>query len=93
VVLARELSARPLVLVAAQPTRGLDVGAIEYMGTRIAEAAAAGVGVLLISTELEEILVLSHRICVIHRGQVIGEMSRRDVDLERLGLLIGGSTA
>jgi ABC-type uncharacterized transport system ATPase subunit len=93
VVLARELTANPRVLVAAQPTRGLDVGAIEYMGARLAEAAAQGVAVLLISTELEEVLALSHRICVIHRGRIIGEMARRDVDMERLGMLLGGSVA
>ena len=57
VVLARELSTRPKVLVAAQPTRGLDVGAIEYMTDRLRRAAEDGVGVLLISSELEEILV------------------------------------
>ncbi len=56
------------MLVAAQPTRGLDVGAIEYMSARLREVAAAGVGVLLISTELEEILDLSDRIVVISRG-------------------------
>ena len=55
-MLARELSGDPTVLVAAQPTRGLDVGAIEFMGPRLRAAADAGVGVLLISSELEEIL-------------------------------------
>jgi len=93
VVLARELSSRPTVLVAAQPTRGLDVGAIEYMTARLQETAASGVGVLLISTELEEILALSHRICVIHGGRVVGEMARRDADPERLGLMLGGRAA
>jgi simple sugar transport system ATP-binding protein len=91
VVLARELAAEPQVLVAAQPTRGLDVGAIEYMTGRIHDVAASGVGVLLISSELEEILDLAHRILVIHRGRVVGEMSRAEADLERLGLLMGGS--
>ena len=81
---------RPAVLVAAQPTRGLDVGAIEYMSQRLRDAADAGVGVLLISTELEEILELSDRIAVIHRGRIVGEMTRGDVDLERLGLMMGG---
>ena len=93
VVLARELSASPKVLVAAQPTRGLDVGAIEYMGGRLQAAAGAGVGVLLISSELEEILALAHRIVVLHRGRVVGEMSRAEADLERLGLLMGGAAA
>ena len=90
VVLARELSNNPKVLVAAQPTRGLDVGAIEYMSGRIREAAARGIGVLLISTELEEILDLSHRIVVLASGRVIGELNRVDATSERLGLLLGG---
>ncbi|MEO1061181.1 MAG: ABC transporter ATP-binding protein [Actinomycetota bacterium] len=93
VVLARELSQDPVVLVAAQPTRGLDVGAIEYMTEQIRQVAAEGVAVLLISSELEEILDLSHRIAVLHRGSVIGEMPRADADLDRLGLLMGGQAA
>jgi ABC-type uncharacterized transport system ATPase subunit len=93
VVLARELSADPRVLIAAQPTRGLDVGAIEYMTARLRAAAADGVAVLLISTELEEVLTLSDRVCVIHRGRIVGEMSAHDTDVERLGLLMGGAAA
>ncbi len=93
VVLARELSRSPLVLVAAQPTRGLDVGAIEYMSARLRRTAAGGTGVLLISTELEEILELSDRVAVIHRGRIVGEMRRDEVDLDRLGLLMGGQAA
>jgi simple sugar transport system ATP-binding protein len=93
VVLARELSHDPSVLVAAQPTRGLDVGAIEYMTDRLRRAAEAGVAVLLISSELEEILDLSHRVAVLYRGRVIGEMPREQVDLDRLGLLMGGQAA
>lgn len=93
VVLARELDHHPTVLVAAQPTRGLDVGAIEYMGQRLRDAAAGGVAVLLISSELEEILDLSDRLAVMYRGRIVGEMSRADIDLERLGLLMGGAAA
>ncbi|MEU5398953.1 ABC transporter ATP-binding protein [Streptomyces sp. NPDC005963] len=93
VVLARELSARPRVLVAAQPTRGLDIGAIEYMTERLHEAAKSGIAVLLLSTELSEILTLSHRIAVIHRGTIVGEMDRSDVDVERLGMMMGGQHA
>jgi simple sugar transport system ATP-binding protein len=92
-VLARELSRQPRVLIAAQPTRGLDVGAIEYMTERIREVAASGVGVLLISTELEEIIDLSDRVAVIHRGRIVGEMTRDAIDLERLGLMMGGQAA
>ena len=77
-VLARELSHSPKVLVAAQPTRGLDVGAIEYMSARLKSAATSGIAVLLISTELEEILDLSDRILVLSRGRVIGELARSE---------------
>lgn len=92
VVLARELSVRPKVLVAAQPMRGLDVSAIEYMGDRLREAANAGVGVLLISSELDEILHLADRIVVIYKGAIVGEMRNEAVDMTRLGMLIGGAT-
>ena len=91
VVLARELSHDPLVLVAAQPTRGLDVGAIEYMSSQLRAAAADGVAVLLISTELEEILDLAHRIVVISDGRIVGEMARGEVDIAELGLMMSGA--
>ncbi|MGB1823224.1 MAG: ATP-binding cassette domain-containing protein, partial [Ilumatobacteraceae bacterium] len=93
VVLARELDQGPRVLVASQPTRGLDVGAIEYMSERLRAAAASGVAVVLISSELEEILDLADRIAVMYRGRVVGEMARSEVDIERLGLLMGGAAA
>lgn len=92
VVLARELSQEPRVLVAAQPTRGLDVGAIEYMTDRLRRAASEGVAVLLISSELEEILDLADRIAVIYNGQIVGEMEREAAEIEALGLLMGGAT-
>ncbi|OHV38513.1 hypothetical protein BCD49_13410 [Pseudofrankia sp. EUN1h] len=91
VVLARELAGRPAVLVAAQPTRGLDVGAIEGMYAELRAAAARGVAVLLVSTELEEVMALSHRIAVISAGRVIGELAPEEADAERLGLLVGGA--
>ncbi len=93
VVLARELSNGPKVLVAAQPTRGLDVGAIEYMTDRIRRAAQNGVGVLLISSELEEILDLAHRIVVVSQGRIIGEMDRAGADIGRIGMMMGGHAA
>lgn len=92
VVLARELAADPLVLVACQPTRGLDVGAAEYVTERLRQAAADGVGVLLISSELEEILDLSDRVLVVHEGRIVGDMPRSEAVPERLGLLMGGSS-
>lgn len=91
VVLARELSIGPSVLVAAQPTRGLDVGAIEYMGGRLKQAAADGVGVLLISSEIEELIELSDRILVMYRGSIVGEMNAGEIDMHRLGMLMGGA--
>ncbi|MGZ4679245.1 MAG: ABC transporter ATP-binding protein [Ilumatobacteraceae bacterium] len=91
VVLARELSHEPRVLVAAQPTRGLDVGAIEYMSSQLRAAADNGVGVLLISTELEEILDLADRIIVISNGRIVGGMRRDEVDIAALGLMMTGA--
>lgn len=91
VVLARELAAKPAVLVASQPTHGLDVGAIEFMSDRLLAAAADGVGVLLVSSELEEILHLADRIVVIARGRIVGEMQREEADIERIGLLMAGA--
>ena len=90
VILARELSDSPKVLVAAQPTQGLDVGAMEDVWGRLRSAASAGTGVLLISTDLDEILALADRVAVIYRGRIVGEMDRGQVDTERLGLLMGG---
>jgi ABC-type uncharacterized transport system ATPase subunit len=74
VVIARELSANPRVIVAAQPTRGLDVGAIEFVHRRLVEARDAGCAVLLISLELEEIRSLSDRVLVIYEGEIVAEL-------------------
>lgn len=96
VVIARELESAPRVLIAAQPTRGLDVGAIEFVTEQLRVAAAAGIGVVLISNELEEIIELADRIIVIHRGSIRGEMAGAaagPIDVERLGLLMGGADA
>lgn len=93
VVLARELSRTPKVLSASQPTQGLDVGAMEDIWDRLRAAAAAGAAVLVISTDLDEIMAISDRIGVIYRGQIIGEMPRFNVDLDRLGRLMGGAAA
>ena len=91
VVLARELSAGPKVLLADQPTHGLDVGAIEYISGRLRKVTDDGVGVLLISSELEELLHLADTIVVLFRGKIVGQMARDEVDLERLGMLMGGA--
>lgn len=93
VVLARAITREPKVLVAAQPTHGLDVGAVEYMTEQLRAAARRGVAVLLISTELEEILAMSDRIAVIHRGRILGCFPRSEANLERIGLMMGGHPA
>lgn len=92
VVLARELSHKPKVLLASQPTRGLDVGAVEYFLSQLRQAAEEGIAVLLISHELEEILELAHRVAVIYNGKIVGEMPREGIDMQHLGMLMGGMT-
>ncbi|MFF0449889.1 ABC transporter ATP-binding protein [Streptomyces sp. NPDC004609] len=93
VVLARELSGHTRVLVAAQPTHGLDVGAIEDMYARLRRAAAEGVGVLLVSTELEEVMALATWIAVISSGRITGALPVSEATPERLGMLVGGEAA
>jgi simple sugar transport system ATP-binding protein len=90
VVLAREFSGRPKLLVAASPTRGLDVGAIETVHAYLRDAADDGVAVLLISEDLDEILSLADRIAVIYEGAIVGEMARADADVDEIGLLMAG---
>jgi general nucleoside transport system ATP-binding protein len=88
-VAAREIARDPKVLVAAQPTRGLDVGAIEYLHRRLVTERDAGRAVLLISLELEEIFSLSDRILVLYEGKIVGEhageVSEEEIGLEMLG--------
>jgi ABC-type uncharacterized transport system ATPase subunit len=90
VVLAREFSGKPKVLVAASPTRGLDVGAIESVHTYLNEAAANGLGVLLLSEDLDEILTLADRIAVVYEGRIVGETTRAQVNVEEIGLQMAG---
>ena len=90
VILARELSRAPDLILAAQPTRGLDVGATEFVEGRLLEQRARGAGILYISTELEEILALSDRIIVLHRGEIMGEVRPGEVSVAELGLMMAG---
>ncbi len=90
VVLAREFSGRPKLLVAASPTRGLDVGAIETVHAYLRDAAADGVGVLLISEDLDEILALADRIAVLYEGAIVAETARADASVEEIGLAMAG---
>jgi simple sugar transport system ATP-binding protein len=89
-ILARELSRRPSVVIAAQPTRGLDVGAIEYVHRTLIDQRDRGTATLLISEDLDEILALSDRIAVIFEGRIMGELQRDEATAERLGLLMAG---
>jgi simple sugar transport system ATP-binding protein len=89
-VLGRELARSPKLLIAMQPTRGLDVGAIEYVHARLAEQRAAGMAILLISTELEELLTLSDRIVVLRDGRITGEVCRSEATTETIGNLMLG---
>ena len=89
-ILARELSRQPAVLVAAQPTRGVDIGASEYIRSVLMQQRSNGVAILLISEDLDEIMALSDRIAVLYEGQVVGIVDRADADVELLGLMMAG---
>ena len=90
VMLARELSGRPAAVVAAQPTRGLDVGAMEYIHQRILQERDRGAGILLISEDLDEVFNLSDRIVVMYEGTVMGEVACKDASREQVGLWMSG---
>jgi simple sugar transport system ATP-binding protein len=92
-VVAREISREPRLLIAAHPTRGLDIGAEEYIRNLLLEQRRAGTAILLVSAKLDEILSLCDRILVIEKGRIIGEMSREESDIERIGLLMAGTEA
>lgn len=90
VLLARALSRQPRVLVVAQPTRGLDIGAYRYVHEQLAELRARGGGVLLVSEDLDELRALSDRIAVIFRGRLVGELPVGEATSERLGTMMTG---
>jgi simple sugar transport system ATP-binding protein len=90
VIVARELSRPIKLLIAAQPTRGLDVGSIEYIHSRVIQKRDEGVAVLLVSTELDEILQLSDRVAVMYRGQIVDVLPIEEATKERVGLLMAG---
>ena len=92
VVLAREFSGEPKLVVAASPTRGLDVGAIETVHSYLREAASAGVAVLLLSEDLDEILGLADRVLVMYEGRILGEFAAERADVEEIGLLMAGGS-
>jgi len=90
-IIAREVDRSPELLIAAQPTRGLDVGAIEYIHARLVEERDKGKAVLLMSLEMEEVLNLADRIAVIYEGEIVGLVNAADTDENELGLMMAGS--
>lgn len=90
VILAREITTAPRLMVAVQPTRGLDVGAIEAIQSLLLEQRAAGTAVLLISEELEELMALSDRIAVIFDGEIMGEVPPEEEFIDEIGLMMTG---
>jgi general nucleoside transport system ATP-binding protein len=89
-ILARELSARPRVLIAAQPTRGVDVGAAHFVHERLLEQRAAGTAILVVSEDLDEVLSLADRVLVMYEGEIIAEARPRESTREALGLMMAG---
>jgi general nucleoside transport system ATP-binding protein len=90
VLLARVLSRDPRLIVVSQPTRGLDVGATEYVRSQLLARRAEGAAILLVSEDLDELLALSDRLVVLYEGRIVGEMVVADASLEHLGMLMAG---
>ncbi len=89
-ILARELSSGPKVLLASQPTRGVDIGATEYIHQRLLDQRTEGTAILLVSEDLDEVLALSDRIAVMYEGEIVGIVDRADATVEELGLMMAG---
>jgi len=89
-ILARELSAEPRVLIAAQPTRGVDIGAAEYIHSRLIDARGAGTAIVVISEDLDEVFALSDRIAVMFEGTIVGTADPAMVTREQIGLMMAG---
>ena len=90
-IIAREIDKDPRLLIAVQPTRGLDVGAIEYIHRQIVAQRDAGKAVLLVSLELDEVMTVSDRILVMHGGEIVGELDPKQTTVEELGLYMAGA--
>ncbi|WP_407398683.1 ABC transporter ATP-binding protein [Treponema sp.] len=90
-IIAREVDKNPELLIAVQPTRGLDVGAIEYIHKKLVEQRDNGKAVLLVSLELSEVMNLSDRILVIHEGKIVGDFKSSEIQVEELGLYMAGA--
>jgi simple sugar transport system ATP-binding protein len=92
VIVAREFSVPVQLVIAAQPTRGLDVGSIEYIHRRLVEQRDAGAAIVIVSTELDEVLAVGDRIAVMFDGKIVGVLSGDDATYETVGLLMGGAS-
>ena len=92
-VLAREMARDPKVLLVGQPTRGVDIGAIEFIHRELVKSRDAGCAVLVVSVELDEILSLADRILVMFAGRIVGEVDGRRADERTLGLMMAGAQA
>jgi simple sugar transport system ATP-binding protein len=92
VVIAREFTAEASALVVAQPTRGVDIGAAEYIHERLLRQRADGAAILLISEDLDEVMQLSDRIVVLLEGEIMGEVARAEATVNEIGLLMSGVT-
>ena len=90
VILARELSASPTVLLACQPTRGVDIGAAEYIHTRLIEQRNLGTATILISEDLDEVMGLADRIAVMYEGEIVAVLPAEGATREGIGLLMAG---
>ena len=90
-IIAREIDKNPELLIAVQPTRGLDVGAIEYIHKQLVAQKKAGKGVLLVSLELDEVMSISDRILVMYEGEIVADLKPEDVTVQELGLYMAGS--
>jgi len=90
-VVARELGTLPKILIAGQPTRGVDVGSIEFIHRQLVNERDKGLAVLLVSSELDEVLSLSDRVAVIYRGKLVAVLDAKDADRDRIGLLMAGA--
>jgi simple sugar transport system ATP-binding protein len=87
-IIAREMARRPKLLLVGQPTRGVDIGAIEFIHRQLLEHRAAGAGILLVSVELEEVMALADRILVMCGGRIVGELAAAEADERSLGLMM-----
>lgn len=92
IILARELNGNPSLVVAAQPTRGLDVGATEFVHKQLVDMRNRGCAILMVSADLDEILNVSDRIAVMYKGKIVAEIPRKDATAHKLGILMAGSS-